>query len=212
MYQLESLNYLYQDIEPYIDTHTMALHYNKHAKKYLSNLNQLLLKNNFDFSIGLEELARNIDNYDFKDKEDILFNLGGVLNHDLYFKCMSVNRKGIQGLLKNELVDKYGSISAFIEEIIRVALKLQGSGYVFLEVDKDVNLVIKNRSNQDSPLFTKNIPLFVIDLWEHAYYINYENDKERYLRNFFDVADFNYANEVYSKLKATEKSKFSPFS
>lgn len=201
MYQLEKLNYLYQDMEPYIDTHTMALHYNKHAKKYLSNLNQLLLKNKFNFSISLEELARNINNYNFEGQEDILFNLGGVLNHELYFKCISETKKDIEGILKKDLIEKYGAIEAFIEEFIKTAMKLKGSGYTFLEMDKSNNLIIKNRPNQDNPLFTKNIPLFAIDLWEHAYYINYENDKERYLKNFFEVADFTYANELYIKNK-----------
>lgn len=201
MYQLEKLNYLYQDMEPYIDTHTMALHYNKHAKKYLSNLNQLLLKNKFNFSINLEELARNINNYNFEGQEDILFNLGGVLNHELYFKCISETKKDIEGILKKDLIEKYGAIEAFIEEFIKTAMKLKGSGYTFLEMDKSNNLIIKNRPNQDNPLFTKNIPLFAIDLWEHAYYINYENDKERYLKNFFEVADFTYANELYIKNK-----------
>lgn len=188
-------------MEPYIDTHTMALHYNKHAKKYLSNLNQLLLKNKFNFSINLEELARNINNYNFEGQEDILFNLGGVLNHELYFKCISETKKDIEGILKKDLIEKYGAIEAFIEEFIKTAMKLKGSGYTFLEMDKSNNLIIKNRPNQDNPLFTKNIPLFAIDLWEHAYYINYENDKERYLKNFFEVADFTYANELYIRNK-----------
>lgn len=89
MYKLEDLNYLYQDLEPYIDTHTMGLHYNKHAKKYLNTLNQLLLENNFDFSILLTELAQKIDLYPWKNKEEILFNLGGVINHNLYFRSMN---------------------------------------------------------------------------------------------------------------------------
>lgn len=206
MYQLGKLNYLYQDIEPYIDTHTMALHYNKHTKKYLSNLNKLLLKNKFDFSISLEELAKNIDNYNFEEQEDIFFNLGGVLNHELYFKCISENKKYPEGLLKKDLIEKYGSIEDFIEEFIKTAMQLKGSGYTFLEIDKEGNLIIKNRKNQDNPLFTKNIPLFTVDLWEHAYYINYENDKERYLKNFFEVADFTYANKIYQQSKMTNES------
>ncbi len=199
MYKLDELNYLYQDLEPFIDTHTIGLHYNKHAKKYLANLNRLLKENNFDFSISLEELAKNINDYKFKNIDDILFNLGGVLNHNLYFKCMGEKREEISDLLKKDLIEKYGSIDEFIKEYISFAMKLKGSGYTFLEYDKN-NLVLRNRENQNSPLFEGNIPLFTVDLWEHAYYINYENDKEKYLDNFFQIADFSYANKLYSDL------------
>ncbi len=200
MYKLENLNYLYQDLEPYIDTHTMGLHYNKHAKKYLDNLNELLVENNFLFDVSIENLAKNINNYNFKNKDDILFNLGGVLNHNLYFKCMSKNKSKVEGILKKDLIEKYGSIKDFINEFINISLKLKGSGYTFLEVDND-DLVIKNYTNQDNPIFSNNIPIFTVDLWEHAYYLNYYNDKKNYLDNFFEIADFSYANNLYSKIK-----------
>lgn len=200
MYKLEELNYLYQDLEPYIDTHTIALHYNKHAKKYLDTLNQLLLKNNFDFSISLVELAKNINSFAWTNKEDIMFNLGGVLNHNLYFHSMNKKKIEITGKLKNDIVKEYGSIDNFIKEFINTSLKLKGSGYTFLELTQN-ELKIKNYQNQDSPLFYSNIPLFTIDLWEHAYYINYSNDKKNYLENFFEIADFTVANYIYEKFK-----------
>lgn len=200
MYKLEDLNYLYQDLEPYIDTHTMGLHYNKHAKKYLNTLNQLLLENNFDFSILLTELAQKIDLYPWKNKEEILFNLGGVINHNLYFRSMNKKKVEVKGTLKKELVKKYGSIDAFIKEFINVAMKLKGSGYTFLELGPN-GLEIKNYTNQDNPLFTFRIPLFTVDLWEHAYYLNYNYDKKKYLKNFFEIADFSMANNLYEKVK-----------
>ena len=199
MYKLDDLNYLYQDLEPYIDTHTMGLHYNKHSKKYLKNLNNLLKENNFDFSISLEELAKNINNYNFENIDNILFNLGGVLNHNLYFKCISKIKREVDGVLKKDLIEKYGSIDDFVKEYVSLAMKLKGSGYTFLEFDNN-SLVLRNRANQDSPFFNGSTPLFTVDLWEHAYYINYENDKERYLDNFFQIADFSYANKLYKEL------------
>lgn len=199
MYTLNELNYLYQDLEPYIDTHTVGLHYNKHAKKYLMNLNKLLKDNGFNFDVDLEELAKNVNKYKFKDLDNILFNLGGVLNHNLYFKCMGKKKVEVTGLLKKDLIEKYGSINDFIKEYINLAMKLKGSGYTFLEFDNN-DLVLRNRENQNSPLFEGSIPLFTVDLWEHAYYINYENDKEKYLDNFFQIVDFSYANELYSEL------------
>lgn len=198
MYKLDDLKYLYQDLEPYIDTHTMGLHYNKHAKKYLYNLNKLLEENNFTFDIKLEDLAKNIYNYKFNKMEDILFNLGGVVNHNLYFYCMNKEKKEVSGNLKKDLVEKYGSIDAFIEEFINNAMELQGSGYTFLELTDNNDLVILNHANQDSPLFHGHIPLFTVDLWEHAYYLNYKNNKREYLANFFEISDFSYANSKYS--------------
>lgn len=199
MYKLDELNYLYQDLEPYIDVHTVGLHYNKHAKKYLMNLNRLLKENNFDFSVSLEELAKNIHHYKFKNMDNILFNLGGVLNHNLYFKCIGDKKEEVIGILKKDLIEKYGSIDDFIKEYVNLAMKLKGSGYTFLEFDNN-NLVLRNRENQNSPFFDGSIPLFTVDLWEHAYYINYENDKEKYLDNFFQIADFSHANKLYLEL------------
>lgn len=199
MYKLDNLEYLYQDLEAYIDTHTMGLHYNKHAKKYLDSLNHLLKENNYDFSFSLVKLAQNIDLFSWENKEDILFYLGGVLNHNLYFHCMNKNKVEVSGLLKEDLVKEYGSIENFIKEFINTSMELNGSGYTFLELNLK-GLKIKNYANQESPLFFGSVPLFTVDLWEHAYYINYNNDKKKYLENFFQIADFSFVNQVYEKI------------
>lgn len=199
MYKIDDLNYLYQDLEPYIDTYTMGLHYNKHAKKYLDTLNELLIEESFDFSINLTELARKINSYSWKNKKDIIFNLGGVLNHNLYFHSMNKNKIECNGLLRKKLLEKYGTIDNFIREFISTSMKLKGSGYTFLEINS-IGLNIKNYQNQDNPLFFQCIPLFTIDLWEHAYYLNYNNDKKKYLENFFEIADFSIANYIYEKI------------
>ena len=204
MYKLENLNYLYQDLEPFIDTHTMGLHYNKHAKKYLKNLNELLLKNNFNFSISLNELAQKSNYYNWTNKEDILFNLGGVINHDLYFQSLNKFKVEPQGLLKTDLLNKYSSLEEFNKQFIDTAKKLKGSGYTFLEYNQ-YGLEIKNYQNQDNPLFHGNIPLFTVDLWEHAYYLNYKNDKDRYLENFFEIANFSLASNIYEKIMMNKK-------
>ena len=168
-------------------------------------MNRLLKDNDFDFSISLEHLAKNIYHYHFKKQEDIIFNLGGVLNHELYFQCMAKQKKEPDGFLRKDLIEKYGSIKDFIQEFIQTSLTLKGSGYTFLEVDQIGNLKVQNYINQDSPLFIQSIPLFTVDLWEHAYYLNVENEKERYLNNFFEIADFTYANILYEKLKMTNE-------
>ena len=198
MYQLPSLSYLYQDLEPFIDTHTMGLHYHKHEQTYLNNLNNLLNKNNYDYKYDLNELIYHIEEFSLEDRETILFNLGGVLNHNIYWKSMNKNNTLPSGELKEQIDKQFGGYDEFWKEIKENALKLKGSGYTFLVMSNN-ELEIINFFNQDSPLLYGYIPLFNIDLWEHAYYINYENDRLKYIDNFKEIADFSYANEIYNK-------------
>ena len=198
MYQLPSLSYLYQDLEPFIDTHTMGLHYHKHEQTYLNNLNNLLNKNNYDYKYDLNELIYHIEEFSLEDRETILFNLGGVLNHNIYWKSFNKNNTLPSGELKEQIDKQFGGYDEFWKEIKENALKLKGSGYTFLVMSNN-ELEIINFFNQDSPLLYGYIPLFNIDLWEHAYYINYENDKSKYIDNFKEIADFSYANEIYNK-------------
>ena len=200
MYKPKPLPYLYQDLEPYIDTHTLGLHHNKHEKNYLSNLNNLLIKNNYNFKYSLNELVYHIDEFNIDDKENILFNLGGVLNHNLYWKSMSPNKNNPAGDFNEALKDRFDSTDNFFKLFKESALKLKGSGYTFLVLNKDDNLEILNFKNQDLPQYFGYIPLFTIDMWEHAYYLNYKNNKAEYIDNFIEIADFSYANEIYNNI------------
>lgn len=195
MYKLPELSYLYQDLEPYIDTHTVALHYLKHMKNYLNNLNRLLTKNNYNFKLSLIELAISGDNILENDKEDIYFNLGGVLNHQLYFSSMAKNQVLPNEKLLKKIADTFGSYQEFKDTFKKVAMSLKGSGYTFLVLDSNNDLQIINLSNQDTPYRYKLIPLIALDLWEHAYYINYENKKDLYIDNFFEIINFTIANK-----------------
>lgn len=195
MYELNPLPFLYQDLEPFIDTHTMGLHYNKHQKNYLNKLNDLLKKNNFDFSYPIEEIYNHLNIFKKEDINDILFNLGGVVNHNLYWQSINPqNKEKLNGLLLEKINNKYGSFDKFKEKFIELALSLKGAGYTFLVKKKDNTIDIINTSNQDSPYLYGYIPLFNVDMWEHAYYLNYKNNKREYLDNLFDIANFNYAN------------------
>ncbi len=197
MYTLKKLNYLFQDLEPYIDTHTMGLHYNKHFRGYLNKLNLLLVKNKFKFQYPLSELYFYLNSFSYDDREAIVFNLGGVLNHELYFDSLASKVVLPAGDLEKQIVKQFGSYETFVEKFKDVSKSLKESGYTFLEISLNGDLIINNRSNQDSPLFHGNIPLFCIDLWEHAYYINYENNRDVYLDNIFNVVSFSYANKLY---------------
>lgn len=200
MYKLSLLPYSYQDLEPFIDTHTMGLHFHKHEQNYMNNLNSLLNKNYYDYRYSLEELVYHINEFSVDDRDSIIFNLGGVLNHDLYWKSMSKSSILPSGKLKSKINAQYGSYDNFWDEFRETALSLKGSGYTFLVLKSDGDLAIINLFNQDLPLLHNYIPLFNIDLWEHAYYLNYENDRARYIDDFRQIADFTNASIIYNNL------------
>lgn len=200
MYKLPILPYLFQDLEPYVDTHTMGLHYHKHEMNYLNKLNLLLIKNNYDYKYPIEELIYHIDEFPIEDREDILYNLGGVLNHNLYFKSMSPKRVLPSDKLKDDIESKYGSVDKFLLEFKNKALELKGVGYTFLVVNDNGTLDIINLSNQYLPQLLGYIPLLNMDMWEHAYYLNYKNEKSNYIDNFFLIVDFTNANSLYNSL------------
>lgn len=197
MYIQEKLPYEFDSLEPYIDTHTLGLHYNKHQKNYLNKLNELLKKNNYNYKYSLEELSKHIQEFNEIDREDILFNLGGVINHNIYFRSMSFKREEPNAFLKVMLMNQYGSYDKWKEEFKKKALSLKGSGYTFLVLNND-KLDIINFSNQDNPYTYNLIPLIALDMWEHAYYINYENKKDIYIDNFLEIVDFHEANKLFN--------------
>lgn len=194
MYKLDKLPYEYDLLEPYIDTHTLGLHKNKHQQNYLNKLNELLINENYNFKYSLEELPKHIN--EFKNKEDILFNLGGVINHNIYFKSISTNKELPNDNLMNEINKKYGNYENFKKEFKKQALLIKGSGYTYLVLN-GLNLEIINILNQDNPYNYNYVPLISLDMWEHAYYINYENKKDLYIDNFFEVIDFSAANKIF---------------
>lgn len=197
MYELPLLSFDYQKLEPYIDTHTVGLHYHKHMANYLNKLNELLNKQNYNFDISMIELATNFDNIIQMDKEHILFNLGGVLNHDVYFNSISDNRNKPTTNLMNDIEKTFGSYENFLQEFRNMALSLTGSGYTFLVINQNNELEIINLPNQETPYYYHYIPLIGLDLWEHAYYINYENKKDLYIDSFLKLMDFKRTNEIY---------------
>lgn len=202
MYKLPELQFNLEDLEPFIDIHTMGLHYNKHEQNYLNKLNELLIKNNYKFNYNLEELLFHIEEFPPEYREEILYNLGGVLNHNLYWKGINTkkNHNKPTGKLNEHINKKYGTFDNFWKEFKENALKLKGSGYTFLVIKNNGKLDIINTLNQDNPLSLGYIPLFNIDMWEHAYYLNYENDKSKYIDNIEQIVNFNYASELFNNI------------
>jgi len=200
MYQKENLTY--SSLEPYISDRTLSIHYNNHYLKYLKNLNDLLIKENYNFKYTKEELFNHIDEFNISSRDKILFNLGGVVNHELYFYNISNLKNNIPvGSIKEEIDEYYGNYEIFKKEFKKMALELVGSGYTYLVINKNKELQIINMSNQESPYMYGMIPIIAIDLWEHAYYLDYQNNKEKYIDTFFEIIDFNKINNLYEKEK-----------
>ena len=187
----------YEAYEPYISSYTMNIHYNKHYKKYLDNLNNLLSK--YDYEYSKEELVKNIAIFPLAERDDILFNLGGVLNHELFFNNLGYGKMSEN--FKNKIIEDFNSIDNFKEEFIKQANLLVGSGYTFLVLNKENNLEIINVANQDTPISYGLIPIMNLDLWEHAYYLDYQNDRKAYINNFFSIVDFNKVSNLYEEIQ-----------
>lgn len=195
MYKLMKLPYSYEALEPDISRETVNIHYNKHHKKYLENLNKLV-KNDI-YPIDL--IPQNIDKFPIKIRDEVLYNAGGVLNHDLYWNSLNNNKTLPKGKLLSKINETYGNFENFKNTFIDKAKKMTGSGYTFL-VTNNNELTIINLPNQETPLSYGLFPLFTIDLWEHAYYLDYQNNKEQYIVNFWNKANFDYASKTYEKI------------
>lgn len=208
MYKRKPLNYQLGSLEPFISKRTIDVHYNRHYLSYLRNLNRLLIENNFDFSYPKEKIYHHIN--DFKDttKEDILFNLGGVVNHELYFDNFSPTAtQEIKEPLKSAIIKDFSSIEKFYRELSRLASTLKGSGYTFLALDKRGDLHLINLANQESPYFLEWIPIMAIDVWEHAYYLDQLNERGNYIDNIFYILDFDKINRKYQDSLLSLKHK-----
>lgn len=187
----------YNSLEPYIDNKTLDLHYNAHYKNYTEKLNKCLKEQNYNYKYTPTYLAKNIDILPKENRDEILYNLGGYLNHSLYFYNLTDKKKEVPIKFK-ELINKYfTSFNNFKEEFINTANELKGSGYTFLVLDKNNNLRIINMSNQDTPYYYGFIPIMTIDVWEHSYYLKYNNKRNDYLTQIFNIIDFDKVYNLY---------------
>ncbi len=198
MYKLMKLPYPFDGLSPDINQQTVTIHYTKHHKKYVDNLNEALKYSNLHYS--LKNIPKHIDEYPLPDRGTILYNAGGVLNHDLYWYSMNVNPSYPKGKLLDKIKSQYGSFEQFKNIFVDRAKHLVGSGYTFLVTNENGELTIMNLVNQETPISYNLIPLFTIDLWEHAYYLQYQNNRDEYINNFWNKANFDYASKEYENI------------
>lgn len=200
MYTLEPLSYSYDALEPLIGTRTVTIHYTKHEQGYLDRLNRLLEKLHFDFSYPLVDIIHHIEDFPLENRADILYNAGGVLNHELYWNSISPNKQNKPvGKIKKAIEDTFGSYEKFVDEFKNNAKKVVGSGWTFLVLTPDNRIQIINTSNQETPYLYGFIPVLALDMWEHAYYLDYQNNKDQYIDSFFSMIDFEKINQIYEQ-------------
>ena len=198
MYKEIMLDYV--DLVPYINSVLL----NNHLKIYKKNLfllNKLLKQVNYDYSYSIKDLISRIDIFPLSVRGEILYYLSSILNHNLYFYNISNNGKTEPIKTIKKAIDKYfGSYVNFIQEFIKQAMSLKGSGYTFLVKDDNGILKIINTSNEDSPYYYGYEAIICLDLWEHAYFLQYKDNKLDYINNFFKILDFEKINRYYEKL------------
>jgi len=198
----EELPYSYNSLKTFINDETMDVHYNKHYKGYVDKANGALESRGNTKS--LEEIVKNISQYN----RFIRNNAGGAYNHAIFWKMMTPKQTRIYGPVLLQIKKDFGSISKMKKEFAKVAKERFGSGWVWLIIGKDKKLKIMSTSNQDNPIMNVikggGYPLLGLDLWEHAYYLEYRNKRDEYVNNFWSVVNWDYVNE---RFESQQKSK-----
>ncbi|MGJ8661362.1 MAG: superoxide dismutase [Bacteroidota bacterium] len=197
-FELPKLGYAYDALEPNIDARTMEIHHSKHHQGYTNNLNAAIEGTDMA-NMSIEEIMKVC-----KDKPAVRNNGGGFYNHSLFWSIMAPNAGGNPtGALADDINSTFGSFDAFKEEFSKAAATRFGSGWAWLCVS-DGKLCVCSTANQDNPLMgegCKGTPILGLDVWEHAYYLNYQNRRPDYISSFFNVIDWNAVAARYSAAK-----------
>ena len=198
----QPLPYSYDALEPYIDAMTMELHHSKHGAAYTKNLNEAAAAENVDTrKTKLEDLLKNISRYSTKMRN----NGGGHYNHEMFWRSMSPKPdKAPDSKLMKAIESSFNSFDAFKNQFNEAAKNRFGSGWAWLVVTADRKLVVSSTPNQDNPLMdvaeVKGYPLLGLDVWEHAYYLKYQNRRPDYITNWWNVVDWDFVEKRYKNI------------
>ncbi len=198
-YELIKLNYSYDALEPYIDAKTMEIHHSKHHQAYVNNLNAALEKHPEMPKQTLGELLTGLDKIPEDIKTTVKNNAGGVFNHNFFWQILNP-KSGIipMGNLQKAINTAFTSFDNFKQEFTKCALGRFGSGWAWLVLDKNNKLMIYSTANQDSPIPDGLKPLLTLDVWEHAYYLKYQNRRPEYIENWWNVVNWQKCEELYN--------------
>ena len=191
MFTLIELPYAMEALEPVISAQTLSFHHGKHLQAYVDNLNKLLPGSEYE-GMTLEEIVKKAP------AGAVYNNSGQILNHELYFtqfKSASDGVQGPEGTLAAQIEKQWGSVDAFKAEFEAKGVGLFGSGWVWLSADKDGNLVITQEQGASNPVVKGLKPLLTFDVWEHAYYLDYQNRRAAHLSALWQIVDWKVVNE-----------------
>ena len=201
-YSLPELPYASNALEPHIDTKTMEIHHGKHHNAYVTKLNGAL-EGAGVADQSIEDLCRNIESVPENIRGAVRNNGGGHANHSLFWTIMSPSGGGQpSGDLAAAIDAELGGFDSFKEAFSNAAATRFGSGWAWLSVDSAGKLVVESTPNQDNPYMAGSTPILGIDVWEHAYYLNYQNRRPDYVAAFFNVIDWNAVAERYAQAKS----------
>ncbi|OAH56026.1 MULTISPECIES: superoxide dismutase [Bacillaceae] len=196
-FELPQLPYAYDALEPHIDKETMNIHHTKHHNTYVTNLNNALEGNEELLSKSVEEVIANLDAVPESARTAVRNNGGGHANHSLFWQLLSPNGGGApSGKLGDAIDSKFGSFDAFKEEFAKAGATRFGSGWAWLSVANG-ELELSSTPNQDSPIMEGKTPILGLDVWEHAYYLNYQNRRPDYISAFWNVVNWDEVSKRY---------------
>ncbi len=201
-FQQQPLLYKFDSLQTAIDTQTMEIHFTKHAAAYCKNLNEAYLSEIGTKSKSLEDILQKISKYSPKMRN----NAGGHFNHEMFWKCMTPNATADNnptGNLADNIIGDFGSVEAFKTQFADAAKSRFGSGWAWLIKNKKGKLVIGSTANQDNPLMDvselKGKPLLCLDVWEHAYYLRYQNKRADYIANWWKIVDWSFVEKKFDE-------------
>jgi Fe-Mn family superoxide dismutase len=200
-FQLDPLPYPNDALEPHIDAQTMEIHHDRHHATYVTNLNNAVTGTEHDGK-SIEDLLTNVGSLPVAVRN----NGGGHWNHTFFWNSIAPNAGGEPtGALAEAIMQKFGSLDAFKEEFTKAATTRFGSGWAWLIVDESGELAVTSTPNQDNPLMDvadkKGTPILGLDVWEHAYYLKYQNKRPDYIKAYWNVVDWNAADQAYQTAK-----------
>lgn len=198
-FELPKLPYAYDALEPHIDKETMEIHHTKHHNTYVTKLNDAVKGTDLE-SKSIEDIIKNLNSVPENIRTAVQNNGGGHYNHSLFWELLTPNASEPSGEVVDAISSTFGSLDKFKEEFAAAAAGRFGSGWAWLVVDNG-ELAIISTPNQDNPISEGKLPVLGLDVWEHAYYLNYQNRRPDYINAFWNVVNWDKVNELYQAAK-----------
>jgi len=201
-YELPPLPYDYNALEPHIDEQTMRIHHDKHHNTYVTNLNAALEGLSSVQNLPVEQLLRQISQVPEEKRTAVRNNGGGHANHTMFWQIMGPGGGGQPtGAVATAITQTFGSFDSFKEQVTKAATTRFGSGWAWLTLDGSGKLAVESTANQDSPYMEGKTPILGVDVWEHAYYLKYQNRRPDYLAAWWNTINWNAVNKRYEQAR-----------